>query len=62
MEKPVVQLTGVDCNIFSIIGRAAMALKSAGQSDQANKMWERVQASDNYQEALSIIIEYVDWE
>jgi hypothetical protein len=62
MEKPFVQLSGKDGNIFSIIGRVTGALKRAGQADKAEELWERVKVSESYNKALSIIIEYVEWD
>jgi len=37
-------------------------LKRAGQNDKATEMSERVMSSGSYDEALSIIMEYVEVE
>ena len=60
--KPAMSLLGQDGNIFSILGRASRLLKDAGQKDQADEMFRRVTSSGSYDEALSIISEYVDTE
>lgn len=60
-EKPVV--TGpVDGNVFSVMGAASRALKRAGLADRATEMSNRVRSSGSYDEALSIIMEYVDFD
>lgn len=61
-KKPKMQLIGQDGNIFAIMGRASRLLKNAGQSDKAKEMCNRITASKNYSEALSIVSEYVETE
>ena len=61
-EKPTVQLSGEDGNIFSIVGRCRRALKRAKQSDLADEMSQRVRAAGSYDEALQVVMEYVDAE
>ena len=61
-KKPKMQLIGQDGNIFAIMGRASRLLKNAGQSDKAKEMCDRITASKNYSEALSIVSEYVETE
>lgn len=61
-EKPKVKLVGEDGNIFSILGRASKALKRAGMEDQAKKMQEEVYASGSYDQALQIVMKYVEVE
>lgn len=46
-DKPEVQLTGEDGNVFSIMGRVSKALKRAGKSDDA-KRWQDLVMSSNY--------------
>lgn len=60
--KPTIKLVGKDGNIFSILGRASRALTKNGQSDKINDMRKRVENSDSYTKALSIIGEYVDFD
>ena len=61
-QKPKMQLIGEDGNIFAILGRASRLLKRAGQNEQAEEMFRRVTACENYHEALRIISEYVETE
>lgn len=61
-QKPKMELTGQDGNIFGIMGRASRLLKRAGQHEQADEMVSRVTACGNYDEALNIISEYVETE
>ena len=60
--RPKMQLIGQDGNIFAIMGRASRRLKNSGQGDKAKEMCDRVTASKNYSEALSIVSEYVETE
>ena len=55
-------LAGHDGNIFGILGRASRLLKQAGQSKQADEMFQRVTSSGSYNEALCIISEYLETE
>ena len=61
-KKPKMQLIGQDGNIFAIMGRASLLLKSSGQGDKAKEMRDRVMSCDSYQKALSIVSEYVETE
>lgn len=60
MNKPKVKLVGQDGNIYNILGIASRALKEAGYANEAKEMQAEVFASDSYQEALSIVLQYVD--
>ena len=62
VKKPKAKLIGVDGNIFNLIGIASRSLKRAGQNDKATEMSKRVMNSGSYDEALSIIMEYVEVE
>ena len=59
-EKPEVQLLGSDGNIFAVTARARRALIETGMDEEARKMSERVMESHSYDEALGVIMEYVD--
>lgn len=61
-KKPKVKLVGVDGNIFNLICIAWRSLRIAGQNDKATEMSKRVMNSGSYDEALSIIMEYVEVE
>jgi hypothetical protein len=60
--KPKCKLIGEDGNIFFVLGRVRQALKASGKNDQVQEVSERVMASGSYDEALRIIMEYVDVE
>ncbi|KUP04287.1 hypothetical protein Q75_15965 [Bacillus coahuilensis p1.1.43] len=60
--KPTCQLTGEDGNIFFILGRVSRTLKENGKAEQAKEVSDRVMASRSYDEALQIIMEYVEVE
>lgn len=62
VKKPKAKLIGADGNVFNLIGIASRSLKRAGQNDKAAEMSERVMNSASYDEALSIIMEYVEVE
>lgn len=62
VKKPKAKLIGADGNIFNLIGIASRSLKRAGQDDKATEMSKRVMSSGSYDEALSIIMEYVEVE
>ena len=58
--KPGCKLVGEDGNIFNLVARASIALRGAGLFNEAKEMTTRVFASGSYDEALSIITEYVE--
>ena len=63
MDKPRCKLVGEDGNIFNLIGIASRTLKNNGQITQANEMARRITQdgeAKSYDEALAIIMEYVD--
>ncbi len=60
-NKPDAPLIGADGNIFNLLGIASRTLKEAGMEKQANEMFDRAGASCNYEEALNIIGEYVNF-
>ncbi|MDE6132742.1 MAG: hypothetical protein K2G04_05150 [Oscillospiraceae bacterium] len=53
-------LIGQDGNVFNLIGIASKTLKNNGMTAEASEMSSRVFASCSYDEALSIIGEYVN--
>jgi hypothetical protein len=61
-EKPIVQLTGEDGNVFNIIGRVSKALKKAGQADKAKEFSEKAFECDSYDEVLRLLQDYVEAE
>lgn len=62
VKKPKAKLIGADGNVFNLIGIASRSLKIAGQNDKVTEMSKRVMSSGSYDEALSIIMEYVEVE
>ena len=61
MNKPVV--TGsVDGNIYFIMGAAQRELRRAGQGNKTDEMIARVKSSTSYEMALSVVMEYVDFD
>jgi len=62
MDKPIVQATGEDGNVFSIMGRCSKALKVAGKPEAAKELSERVFACSSYDDALAVMSDYVEFE
>lgn len=58
--NPKCKLTGEDGNIFNLLGKASRTLKQIGMRDKASEMAERVCKANSYNEALTIIAEYVE--
>lgn len=58
-KKPDCPLIGQDGNIFNLLGIASRTLKDHDMADEASEMRNRVMGSGSYDEALSIIGEYV---
>lgn len=61
-EKPRCKLIGEDGNVFNLIGLASKALKAAGQREQAVEMQNKCFSAGSYDEALQIIMSYVEVE
>lgn len=61
-DKPSIKLVGEDGNIFAILGRASTALRKSDRAEQTKEMSQRVFNCHSYDDALSIISEYVDTE
>ena len=61
MTKPECKLIGENGNIFNLMGIASKTLKSVGKDDAADEMNSRIMnGAKSYDEALRIIMEYVD--
>jgi len=58
--KPQCQLTGIDGNVFNIIGTVSKTLKRAGLDDQAKEFTDRAWDSESYDDVLRLCFEYVD--
>ncbi len=59
-KKPKAPIVGADGNVFNLIGICSQTLKRAGYHDQAKEMVNRVTNSHSYEEALSIMCEYIE--
>lgn len=64
MSKPIVKFnrqneTG---NIFYILSKVRVELQKQRRINDFNELWDRLQPSKNYNEALKIIKEYVELE
>lgn len=60
MNKIEVKLIGENGNIFNLVGITMKEMGKYGLKQEAQEMKERVFSSDSYNEALNIIMEYVD--
>ncbi len=60
--KSKCKLVGKDGNIFNLMGIASRTLKEAGLKEKADEMIQRITKSKSYDEALGIIMEYVEVE
>lgn len=58
--KPKCPLIGADGNIFNLMGIASRTLKRNGMQAEAKEMCEKVTKSGSYEEALSVISDYVE--
>ena len=60
-EKPSCKLIGENGNIYNLMSIASRALRENGQSEQADEMFERItKTAESYEQALGIIMEYVE--
>ena len=60
MKKPKVKLSGQNGNIFNLLGIATKALRKAGKEVEANKMLKEAVESHSYDEAIQVIMKYVE--
>lgn len=61
--KPVAKLVGVNGNIFNLMAIANKVLKDTGKEEKGKEMCDRIKSqAKNYDEALLIIMEYVEVE
>lgn len=59
-KRPKCPIIGTDGNIFNIMGIASKTLKHSGMTEESKEMCSRVTSSGSYEEALGIIMEYVE--
>ena len=61
VEKPKCKLVGEDGNIYNLMGIASRALKKNGLEKEAKEMFNKITTeAKSYNEALCIIMDYVD--
>lgn len=58
--KPKAKLIGENGNIFNLMGIVSRTLKDAGEPEKAREMVEKVTQSGSYDEALRVLMEYVE--
>ena len=58
-NKPECKLSGENGNIFHLLAVASRTLKENGLTSEADEMWQKATSSSSYEEALSIIGDYV---
>ncbi len=59
-NKPKSPIIGADGNVYNLMGICSRSLKKAGYSERAKEMSERIMKAKNYDEALAIMIEYIE--
>lgn len=59
-SKPKCAIIGENGNIFNIMGIASKTLKRNDMAEESKEMCSRVMSSGSYEEALGIIMEYVE--
>ena len=59
--KPQVKLAGTDGNIAGVVASAAQALRKAGLDNKVAEMKARVRGSRSYHEALTAVVDYVEF-
>jgi len=60
--KPNVKLVGEDSNVYNLMAICIQGLKEVGQGDKVQEFKQRVLNAGSYDEALQIMLEYVDAE
>ena len=60
IRKPRCHLAGSEANVFILAGRVWMALNDAGMPERAAEFIQRLSECQGYDEALSLMREYVE--
>lgn len=58
--KPIVKLTGIDGNVFSIIGTMSRTLKAQGLFKEAQDFSRKAMNCHSYDAVLQLCFEYAD--
>lgn len=59
-NKVDAKIIGADGNVFNLIGICQRALRKNGYNKEAKEMQERIYTCKNYDEALNIMMDYVN--
>lgn len=59
-NKPTCKLTGVDGNVFAIIGTVKRTLERAGLRDEARAFSAQAMQSASYDDVLALCFDFVD--
>jgi ribosomal protein L32 len=59
-KKPNCKLSGVDGNVFMIVGTVSKTLKRAGMAAKAEEFCAKAKACGSYDEALQLCMDYVE--
>lgn len=59
-SKPRCKLAGTDGNVFALASKVSLALKDAGKHDEAKEFSNKLLSCGSYDEALQLMMEYVD--
>lgn len=62
ISKPVCRLTGIDGNVYSVIGAVDKTLRRAGLKDRADEFKRRAFEQKSYDDVLMLVHEYVEAE
>jgi hypothetical protein len=62
IKKPKCKLIGKDGNVFALGARVSEALKRAGQHDQALEFGNKLYECKSYDQALQLMMKYVEVE
>ena len=58
--KPKCKLIGTDGNVFALLSKVCKTLRQNDMGEQAKEVQDRVFNCGSYDEALSIMMEYVE--
>jgi hypothetical protein len=59
-KKPACKLTGVDGNVFNVIGKVRKTLQLAGEDELAKQFCTRAFEAKSYEEVLKLCFEFVE--
>lgn len=61
-QKPKCKLTETDGNVFALAGQVSRVLKRAGKPEQAKEFMGKLLGCGGYDNALQLMMDYVDVE